>query len=328
MEWTPLGFRFARPEALWLLLAVPALTLAARRMSCRNRPTLRYPAVAMVRGLRRSLWARLTWLPPALRTAALALLVVALARPQFGFSQENVKTLGVDIILTVDLSDSMRTQDFRPNRLAVAKDSMKSFIEGRPSDNIGIVAFADIAAMLCPLTPEYDIALQFIDRLDFKILGQATALGDALMLSTKRLEGSPAKSKVIVLMTDGRRTAGQHDPLKAAEVAAALGLKVYTIGIGSDRPVSPLMGLAPMESDFDEATLKAIAGRTGARYFHASDAEKFEDIFREIDTMEKTRIEREVNRDYEERMAWFAAAAAALLLLETLLAGTRLRRIP
>jgi Ca-activated chloride channel family protein len=283
-----------------------------------------------VQGLKqlpRTIWTRLRWLPTFLRTVILVLIVIALARPQYGFSRESVETLGVDIILAVDLSDTMQANDFQPNRLAVAKRAMQEFVAERPSDNFAIVGFGEIAALLCPLTPEFDIVTQFIDRLDFQVLGSATAMGDAILLACDQFEKSEAVSRVLILLTDGRNTAGRIEPLKAAEVAAALGVNIYTIGIGSNNRQRSWFNLN-MSAEFDPETLKGISDKTNGQYFHASDSEKFNQIFDEIDSMERTRRERVVNREYDEKMEWFIWPALVLLCLELLLVKTRLRSLP
>ena len=325
---TPLGFRFAAPEWLWLLPALVVVAALRAWWLRRQTPvTVTFSATGDLATLPRSLWVRLRWLPAVLRFVALALLVVALARPQFGFSRERIQTLGVDIILAVDVSDSMQASDFQPNRLAVAKENMIEFVEGRPGDNFAIVGFGTVAALLCPLTPEFDVIAQFIDRLTFQVLGEATALGDAIALATRQFERSDAKSKVLVLLTDGEATAGRFDPIEAAEIAATLGVRIYPIGIGTEDRRSSWFQMT-MAADFNPEVLRQIAAMTGGQYFHASNSTRFEEIFREIDQLERTRRERSVNREFDEKMAWFVWPALALLLLEALLARTRLRVMP
>jgi Ca-activated chloride channel family protein len=319
-KWVPEVSLFAQPVWLWLLTVPPVLLLASVFISRRRRGAARFSSLGLARFAGRTLRTRLLWLPRTLRFLALCLLVAAMARPQHGIGTEKIRALGVDIILVADLSGSMSETDFHPNRLAVAKESMSQFVEGRPSDNIGMVAFADYAALVCPMTPQYQTVKQFIDRLDFRQFGEKTAIGDALALASKHLDKSQAKSKVAVLLTDGAQTAGETDPIKAAEVAAALGITIHTIGIGSERLFTNL--------EFDPETLQKIADLTGGRYFHATNQQKFQEIFSEIDKMEKSRIEREINVDYDEKMEWFALPALLLLLLEILLARTWLRRLP
>lgn len=328
---TPLGFRLAMPEMLALLALVPLFVLVAVRRARTGRPRVRYSSSAMLEGLPTTLRVRLVRLPFVLRVVAFVLLVVAASRPQFGFSTERQRTLGVDIVLAVDMSDSMASRDFQPNRLAAARAAMREFVAARPSDNIGIVGFGTVAAMLCPMTPDYRTVMQFIDLIDFRQLGPETAIGDAIMLSVKKLERSRARSKVLVLMTDGRNTAGRNDPEKAAEIAAALGIIIHTVGIGSDGSPMQRGGFAFASSqvaDFDAALLDRLARMTGGRYHHATDNRKFTDVFREIDAMEKSRIELETSREYAERYPAFVWGALVLLVLDALLSATWLRRLP
>jgi Ca-activated chloride channel family protein len=257
---------------------------------------------------------------------------VALARPQFGYSTESQRTLGVDIVIAVDMSDSMTAEDFHPNRLAAARAAMREFVSERPSDNIGIVGFGSYAAMLCPMTPDVRTVMQFIDLIDFRQLGRETALGDALMLSVKKLEASEAKSKVVVLMTDGQNTAGETEPLKAAEIAAALGITVHTVGIGSDGTdlgrgggFSALFGT---RLSFDPEMLTRIAQMTGGTYHNATDEQRFAQVFEDIDALEKSRIEMETSRDFAEQFQLLVWGAVVLLALELLLGATWLRRLP
>jgi len=321
------GARWAAPVFLALVPVAIFAWWQVRRRAQRSPTGIRFSAVEPLRALPTTVWMRLAWMPRMMRCAALVLLGLGAAQPQFGANSEVVRTLGVDIILVTDLSESMRFNDLRPNRLEVARQAMKDFVDGRPSDNIGIVAFATQVAMLCPLTPEYDIVRQFIDRLDFRILGEATAIGDGLMLAVRRLERSQAKSKVIVLLTDGKNTAGKADPEQAADVAKALGIIVHTIGIGSNGR-NEFFSMNVSTQEFDPEMLTFIAKQTGGRYYHATDSKKFSDIFSEIDQLEKTRLERTVNREFDEKMAWFIVPALAFVLIEGLLRGTRLRRLP
>jgi len=321
------GWSFASSHLLYLVLLVPLAAWWRARNVAKSGAGVRFSSGAALAGLPTTLRQRLLWVPPAARALALVLIIVAMARPQFGFSSESVQSLGLDIALAVDLSDSMKETDLPPNRLAVAKETMLQFVQKRPSDNFALIGYADVAALLCPLTPEYDILAQFIDRLNFGVLGSSTALGDGLALAVRQLDRSDAKSKVVVLLTDGQNTSGQLDPLKAAELAAALEVRVYTIGIGSEVASQSWFNLSAMQQ-FDPETLKKIASMTGGRYFHATDANTFAEIFKEIDTLERTRRERVVNRDFNEQMALALWPAFFLLLAEFLLARTYLRRLP
>jgi Ca-activated chloride channel family protein len=280
---------------------------------------------------------RLRYVPPVLRLAGLALLIVAFARPQTWFHEQEVLTEGIDILLAVDVSGSMRTEDFRPkNRLLVAKDVVGEFVRGRRNDLIGLVAFAANAYTMCPLTLDYGVLLTQLDRTDFATRDEdGTALGLGLATAVARLEKAAGKSKVVVLLTDGRNNRGQIDPQTAARLAQSLGIKVYTIGVGKEGeapyPIDdPLMGrrYIMVSADIDEEVLKDIADTTGGQYFRATDSQSLKWIFDRIDRMERTELK---TRDYthrEERFGVFLDAGAALIGLELLLGATVLRRVP
>jgi Ca-activated chloride channel family protein len=274
---------------------------------------------------------------PWLRGGALALAVVALSRPQAGSALTTVSSNGVDIVIALDVSGSMRCEDTRPkSRLVVAKECLSRFVAGRPEDRLGIVAFASVATTRCPLTLDHDMLLRFVEDLDFAPPGEdRTALGMGLATAVSRMRASKAKSKVVVLVTDGRNNAGQLGPESAAEAAHALGFKVYTIGVGSQGEVPCLVNdpqagrrYVQVQADFDEDLLRKIADTTGARYFRAADADGFAKAFTEIDALEKTEMESRVRILYTEKFMQALLPAGLLLGFELLLAGTRLRRIP
>lgn len=329
--------RLATPWALGLLpLAAAAVWLLARRLSTGG-PRIEFPDAAELARLPVSPWARLESILPWLRGGVFVLAIVALARPQSGSALTTVSSNGVDIVIAIDISGSMRCEDSRPrNRLSVAKSCITKFAEGRPEDRLGLVAFGSTATTRCPLTLDHDMLMRFVDELDFAPPGEdRTALGMGLATAVNRMRGSKAKSKVVVLVTDGRNNAGQLGPESAAEAARALGLKVYTIGVGSDGEVPCLVDdpqggrrYVQIQADFDEELLRKIAESTGARYFRAADAGGFATAFKEIDALEKTEIESRVRMLYTERFGEALVPAGLLLGLELLLASTRLRRIP
>jgi Ca-activated chloride channel family protein len=328
---------FASPWALLLLpLAAGVAWLVLRRLRTGG-PRISLPDAVGVAGLPTSPWARLERMLPWLRGAAIALTIVALARPQAGSSIAVVSSQGVDIVIALDVSGSMRCEDTRPkNRLRVAKESIARFVEGRPEDRIGIVTFGSFATTRCPLTLDHDMLLRFVEEMDFAPAGEdRTALGMGLATAVNRMRASKAKSKVVVLVTDGKSNAGQLGPESAAEAARALGLKVYTIGVGSEGEVPCLVEdpqggrrYVQVQADFDEALLQKIAESTGARYFRAADDVGFQQAFTEIDGLEKTEMESRVRVLYTEKFGQALLPAGLLLALELMLAGTRLRRIP
>jgi Ca-activated chloride channel family protein len=270
-----------------------------------------------------------------LRMAALSLLVLAFARPQSGVKGEEVLTEGIDIVLTMDISSTMLAEDIRPNRVDATKAVAKEFIRGRKNDRIGLVVFAGQAYTQCPLTLDYGILMNFLDQIHVGMIEDGTAVGMGLATAVNRLRSSEAKSKVIVLLTDGQNNRGEVDPLTAAQMAQAFDIKVYTIGAGTRGvamyPVDdPFFGkrYQPMQVNVDEETLQRIAGTTGGGYFRATDRRSLEAIYREIDGLEKTEIKvREYTR-YSELFFHLVLGALALLLLEIGLANTRFRKIP
>jgi len=325
-------FRFASP---WLLLLVPAVLAAVWWMARRRRRAdarLALPLAGTRIKLARSPWAALESGLPWLRGTILILLVLSLARPQAGARVEDISTFGVDIVIALDISGSMRAEDFQPkNRLEVAKRTVDQFVDGRASDRIGLVVFASLAATRSPLTLDHEMLRQFLEQLDFAPPEQdGTAIGLGLATALNRLRESDARSKVVVLVTDGRNNRGQIGPKAAAEAARALEVKVYTIGVGSDAavpiPLGPTRRMVRIE--LDEELLQEIAAATGGRYFRATDAAGLEQIFDVIDELEKTEIESKVRVIYSEMFALLLVPAVVLLLLERLLSSTRLRRIP
>jgi len=329
--------RLATPWALALLpLAGLAVWWLHRRAAAKD-ARLAFPSLHAVAGVAPSPWAHLARALPWLRGGAIVLAVAALARPQAGASLTTVSTEGVDIVVALDVSGSMRCEDepSRP-RLDVAKERLDAFVAGRPSDRIGLVTFATLAATRCPLTLDHDMLRDFVGGIDFAPTGEdQTAIGMGLGTALNRLRTSKAKSKVVVLLTDGRNNAGQVGPEAAAEAARSLGVKLYTIGVGSRGPVRCRVdtpqggkGYVRVEADLDEDLLESMAKPTGGRSFRATDAAGLSSAFREIDALEKTSIESRVRVLYTEKFPLLLAPAALLLSLELFLAATRLRRIP
>jgi Ca-activated chloride channel family protein len=245
-------------------------------------------------------------------------------------------TRGIDIMMVLDNSTSMAAEDLRPNnRLAVAKESVAAFIQGRKNDRIGLVVFAGRGYTACPLTLDTDVLLGLLSDVHLAEKDEGTAVGMGLSLGLNRLRGSDAKSKVVVLLTDGRNNRGEIDPMTAASLAATLGIKVYTVGVGTRGEVpypveDPFLGkrYVYLRADLDEDTLQAIASQTGGRYFRATDHDSLVEIFREIDALEKTDIKVRHYSRWSELFPWLAWPALAFLALEAGLAHTKLRRLP
>jgi len=273
---------------------------------------------------------------PIIKAIALALAIIAVARPRSTFGQKQVYTEGIDIMLVLDISGSMRAEDFKPdNRLAVSKQVIRNFINGRQGDRIGLVAFSRQAFTQCPLTTDYQLLLQFLDKVDFGMVEDGTAIGLALATAANRLMTSDAKSKVIVLLTDGANNAGQIDPITAAKAIAALGIKVYTIGAGTegmvDIPVmDPVFGkrYVRMQSDIDEDLLQKVAAMTGGQFFRAKNSEALKEIYDQISRMEKTKVEVKEYFEFNELYAGFLALGLLLFAGEVVLGSVLYRSLP
>ncbi len=325
---------FANPGWLWLLLAVPAV-LVWEIFRARIETGMRFSAVEIGSRLPRSIWDRLRWLPAILRMGALTLAILALARPQERNVVRELFAEGVDVMMVLDTSTSMRAQDFEPNRFEAAREVGADFIRGRVSDRIGLVVFAAKAYTQAPLTLDYDFLTDMLGEVEVGVIEDGTAIGTALAMATNRLKDTEAVSKVVILLTDGQNNRGEVDPVTAAEIAAALGVRVYPIGVGAygeapfviDHPFAGRQRRM-MRVEIDEDMLRAVAEKTGGRYFRATDKEALREIYAEIGELEKTKIEERTYTDYEERYATFLWPAFGLLLLEILLANTRLRRLP
>lgn len=329
---------FAHPWWLLLLLALPVAAIARRRRA--RDPAFLYSSIQLVQGvasLRQSyaglILRRMRWL-------ALALLIVALARPRIGEGEVTIKASGIDIVVAVDFSMSMAAEDFevggrRANRVTAAKDVLRRFIDGRPNDRIGIVAFAGRAYVAAPLTLDHAFLLQRLDQLRLGLIEDGTAIGSAITAGLNRLRDLPSKSRIVILMTDGQNNAGKVPPMTAAEAAEALKVKIYTIGVGT-RGVAPypqtdVFGTirhVPMQVDIDEELLGRISERTGGKYFRAVSTATLRGIYDEIDRLERSDAEVRKFQRYDEVFGWFAVPGLILLLLELILGHTVWRKLP
>jgi len=273
---------------------------------------------------------------PMLRIAAVILLVVALARPRSGTEVREITSKGVDIMLALDVSSSMQAEDFKPhNRLYVAKEELKKFVAKRINDRIGLVVFARYSFTQCPLTVDYDVLLRYVDQVNFGVIEDGTAIGMALANAVNRLRESDAKSRIIVLLTDGENNAGEIDPLTAANLATAFDIKIYTIGAGRPGnamyPVDdPLFGkrYVYQPTRINEASLQEIAKITGGKYFRARSEQELNEIYSIIDSMEKTEIEVSASVQYKELFHNFALAGLILLAFEVALGNSVFRKLP
>jgi Ca-activated chloride channel family protein len=330
--------RFLYPSFLWLLALLPLLALLRGRRG--PVAAVKYSSADIARQVARETRSRAgKWLAP-LNLLAFALLIVALARPQFGRSTSTVEASGIDMILALDCSGSMEALDFKldgqpANRLAVVKSVVSKFIDARPNDRIGLVGFAGAPYLVSPLTLDHDWLQQNLDRVQIGTVDDGTAIGAALATSVNRLRDQPGKSKIVVLLTDGQNNMGKIMPETAAQAAKALGIKVYTIGAGvrgeAPVPVTDAFGnkrLAMAKVDVDEGTLKKIADETGAKFFRATDTESLRNIYAEIDRMEKTTHQLKRFEHHSELFALAIIPALGLLGAGLGLQHTRFRRLP
>lgn len=325
----------------WFFLLLPAVVVVVIISGVRKkRPSFHFSSGELVQGLETTLRTRLGRGIILFRITALSLMVIALARPQFMIEESTIETEGIDIVLAVDTSTSMLAEDFtiggrRTNRLEAVKGVMTGFINNRQSDRIGIVAFAAQAYSVSPLTLDYGWLVRNMERIKIGMIEDGTAIGSGLSSSLNRLKDTKAKSKVVILLTDGRNNAGRISPLTAAEAAAALKIKVYTIGAGTKGlapyPSKDLFGntvYRPVRIEIDEETLKGIAEKTGARYFRATDTDSLRKIYEEINRLETTPIEEKGYREYRELFHLFLIPGLVLLVIELILNNTVFRRIP
>lgn len=325
---------FANPAYLWLLLLlVPAILWYILKQQKGN-ASMEVSSTSPFEEMPCSYKYYLRHVRFALELAAAASLIVALARPQSTDSWTSRSTEGVDIVLTLDISTSMLARDFNPNRVDAAKDVAAQFISGRPYDNIGLVIFAGESFTMCPMTTDHAALLNLLRDVECGMIEDMTAIGDGLATAISRIKDGPAKSKTIILLTDGTNNAGDIAPVTAADIARTFGIRVYTIGVGTKGmapyPVQTPYGIEyrnyPVE--IDEVTLDQIAVKTGGKYFRATDKGALKNIFSEIDKMEKTKLSvTEYSRREEEFMIW-AVFALIFLSLDILLRNTILKNIP
>lgn len=329
--------RMANPEWLVLLAVLPLMVYRYVRQQRQKRGSIRFSDLSAVRRIVPSLALRLRHSLFVLRCLAIFCLVVGLARPQSGREGREILSQGIDIVLAIDASSSMETKDLGDaSRLDISKQVVADFVAGRVNDRLGLVVFAGEAYTQCPLTLDYDVFLTFLK--DVRIADEdwdGTAIGTAIATAVNRLRDSEATSKVVILLTDGLNNRGEIDPMTAAKAAEAVGIRIYTIGAGSDGEVlrqvdGGLFGPrhVRVKVEIDEETLTKVAESTGGRYFRATSVEKLEAIYEEIGEMEKTEIRTREYVNYRELFPAFLWPGFLLLGLEVLLANTRFRRIP
>jgi Ca-activated chloride channel family protein len=330
-------------DSFWLLLLllIPLFALMAKIRGHKRKIPVRFPTLEIIRSTGGGIGVRFRHILTALRWAVVVLLVIALARPQKLLQERHMETEGIDIMLTLDISTSMLAEDFRPkNRLEAAKAVASEFVDGRSSDQIGLVVFAGQSFTQCPLTLDYSLLNKLLGRVNIELVTEGmiedgTAIGMAIANGVNRLRASKAKSRILILLTDGQNNRGEVDPLTAASAAQALGIRIYTIGVGTE-------GLAPypvrdqwgrvvyqqVQVQIDEELLRRIADQTGGKYFRATDAEALRQVYAEIDQLEKSKIRVHQYRQKAELFTPYLGLALILLLIEIVFSATRLRTMP
>lgn len=329
-----LGDRFANPEFLWLLVSLPILLYAFWRRRARIITEVQFSSLKPFERSQKSIRERLRHLPLGLRIFGITAFIVALARPQSISSRENITTEGIDIVLVLDISGSMLAEDFTPNRFEAAKQVASEFVDGRTNDRIGLVIFSGESFTQCPLTTDYPVLKNLIKEVKSGMIVDGTAIGLALANGVNRLKDSKAKSKVMILLTDGVNNKGEIDPLTAAKIASTYNVRVYAVGVGAQgqapypfqTPFGIRRGMVPV--DIDEKTLTAIAEMTGGKYYRATDNRKLKAIYHEIDQLVKTKIEVTAYKRYTELFPNWLYTGLMLICLEVGLGKSLLRKIP
>lgn len=326
---------FEYPHLLWLLV-IPALLIVhyIYLELCGRRPHLRVSDIRYWKAGGNSVLSYLRHAPMLLRTVALSMIIIAIARPRSSSKMDKIDTEGIDIVLAMDVSTSMLARDFTPDRISAAKDIAIEFISRRPSDRIGIVVFAGESYTQCPLTTDRATLINLMKEIQTGLIEDGTAIGNGLATAVARMQGSDAKSRVVILLTDGVNNRGEITPHTAADIAKTYGIRVYTIGVGANGtapyPVITPWGvqMQDVEVEIDEDLLKGIAETTGGRYFRATDNTKLSEIYSEINKMEKARTTIDSFPVYKELFMDFALVALICLLLEVVFNAFILKRLP
>ncbi len=325
---------FAYPWVLYFLIIIPVMLVYYWMIGKKKQPAIIYSSVGMFKKFPATFREKFRHIPVILRVLAIALLIVALARPQTFSSGENINTEGIDIVMALDISGSMISEDLKPNRLEAAKNVIDKFIDGRTSDRIGLVIFSRDAFTQCPLTIDYSVLKHLLAEVHTGMIPDGTAIGNGIADAVNRLKDSKAKSRVIILLTDGQNNAGEIDPLTAAQIAKTYGIRIYTVGVGTrgqaPYPVQTPFGkryqMVPV--DIDEGMLRKIASITGGEYFRATDNRTLNDIYNKIDKMEKTKIQITSYRHAKELFYGWLGAGLILIVLEVGLSRTVFRKVP
>ena len=328
------SIKFANPYFFLLLLLIPTMVAFYFFYLNKKRTQLTFSGLENFKGIKPSFKQKYSFLPFLLKIIAFVLAIIALARPQSSMSGQNIKTEGIDIMMALDISASMLAEDLKPNRIDAAKKVAEEFIDSRPNDRIGLVVFSGESFTQCPLTTDHAVLKNLFTGIESGMLADGTAIGEGLGTAVNRIRNSKAKSKVIILLTDGVNNVGSIAPETAGEIAKTFGIRVYTIGVGT-------IGMAPypfktpfgiqyqnIEVQIDETILKQIASETDGKYFRATNSSKLKEIYNEIDKLEKTKIDVTEFHNYTEEFYPWAIAAALILLLDIILRYTLFKKLP
>jgi Ca-activated chloride channel family protein len=326
------GIEFAQPGFFWLFIIIPLMVAWYVWKPQRQQGNLAMPTLKGFKLHKKGIVPKLRHAGIVLRCLAMAALIIALARPQSSLSWQNSTTEGIDIVIASDISGSMLAEDFKPNRLEAGKNIAIDFIKNRPDDRIGLVIFSGESFTQCPLTIDHDVLINLYQDIHNGMIEDGTAIGMGLATAVNRLKDSPAKSKVVILLTDGVNNRGSIPPITAAEIAKQFGVRVYTVGIGVDG-YAPYPVQAPdgtivyqrLKADIDEGTLTKIANITNGKYFRATNNDALKSIYQQIDQLEKAKIDVTQYRKKTEMFVPFALIALGLLLAEFLLKNTLLK---
>jgi len=328
------GDKFANPLFLWLLLLLPAIGYYLWWRRRKMTVVLQFSSLQIFNKIPRTLRERMRHIPIGLRMMAIALFIIALARPQSVLDKQNISTEGIDIVLELDLSGSMLAEDFNPNRIEAAKQVASEFIDGRTNDRIGLVVFSAESFTQCPLTTDYPVLKNLLRDVKNGMIADGTAIGLAIANGVNRLKDSKAKSKVMILLTDGVNNRGEIDPITAARIAATYGIRIYTVGVGAQGeapyPVPTPFGIRRqmIPVDLDEKVLTQVADMTGGKYYRATDNRKLKAIYKEIDQLERTKIEVTAYKRYSELYGGWLLTGLLTFMLEIGLTSTFLRKNP
>jgi Ca-activated chloride channel family protein len=329
------GLTFLNPQWLWLLALLPVVVLFYIYKLNYRSVKINYSSTPYIKELHKRGRAKYVHFPFIFRTISLGLLIIVLARPQSSLSWQDVTTEGIDIVITQDISASMLAKDFKPNRIDAAKIMADKFIENRPNDRIGLVIFSGEGFTQCPLTTDHAVLRNLLTQIKTGMLADGTAIGMGLATAINRIKDSNAKSKVIILLTDGENNAGNIAPQTAAEMAKIFGIRIYTIGIGTRGKAYSPVGMYPngeyvfdyVNVNIDENLLKEIAEQTGGKYFRATNNKSLQAIYEEIDKLEKTKIEVTEYRKRKEEFMPFLLSAIILLIAEYIIKTIYLKQV-